>query len=72
MIEFRVWLGSREIKGKKLFFGSTYLRGGLDLDLIAEPESEDGQVIQHIYRERLLLTLPAPAPSLGNMYPLKL
>lgn len=41
MIEFRVWLGSREIKRKKkLFFGSISARW-VRLDLTAEPESED-------------------------------
>lgn len=41
------------------------LQGGLDL--VAEPESEDRQMVQDIYGQGRLLTLPDPAPPLGDM-----
>lgn len=42
-----------------------------ELDSLAEPENGDRRVIQDISNKGLLLTLPNPACSLGNMYPAK-
>lgn len=38
------------------------------LDSVAESESRDRRVIQNMQGKGRLLTLPYPAPSLGNMY----
>lgn len=42
------------------------------LDLVAEPESGDRQVVWDTYRKGLLLTLSYPAPFLGNINPAKI